>query len=187
MLSTLKSNILLIGFLFILMVTLGVYSNHFHNPFFFDDSHTIVNNSAITSLENWTDFFSNPETFSSLPANRAYRPMVTFLNAVDYYLSGELNSTTFHIHIFFWYAVTVLLFLILMVHLSKKANLLLDFKGKVFILLTSLFFATHTINAETINYICARSDSFSTLFVIVSLLLFINQKTRKYYLFLLKF
>ena len=58
MLSTLKSNILLIGFLFILMVTLGVYSNHFHNPFFFDDSHTIVNNSAITSLENWTDFFS---------------------------------------------------------------------------------------------------------------------------------
>ena len=85
MLSTLKSNILLIGFLFILMVTLGVYSNHFHNPFFFDDSHTIVNYSAITNLENWTDFFSNPETFSSLPANRAYRPMVTLLNAVDYF------------------------------------------------------------------------------------------------------
>ena len=185
MLSTLKSNILLIGFLFILMVTLGIYSNHFHNPFFFDDSHTIVNNSAITSLENWTDFFSNPETFSSLPANRAYRPMVTFLNAVDYSLSGELNSTTFHTHIFFWYIVTVLLFLILMVHLSKKANLLFDFKAKVFIVLTSLFFATHTINAETINYICARSDSFSTLFVLVSLLLFINQKTRKYHLYLL--
>ena len=52
MLSTLKSNILLIGFLFILMVTLVVYSNHFHNPFFFVDFHTIVNNSAITSLEN---------------------------------------------------------------------------------------------------------------------------------------
>ena len=185
MLSTLKSNILLIGFLFILMVTLGIYSNHFHNPFFFDDSHTIVNNSAITSLENWTDFFSNPETFSSLPANRAYRPMVTFLNAVDYSLSGELNSTTFHTHIFFWYVVTVLLFLILMVHLSKKANLLFDFKAKVFIVLTSLFFATHTINAETINYICARSDSFSTLFVLVSLLLFINQKTRKYHLYLI--
>ena len=185
MLSTLKSNILLIGFLFILMVTLGIYSNHFHNPFFFDDSHTIVNNSAITSLENWTDFFSNPETFSSLPANRAYRPMVTFLNAVDYSLSGELNSTTFHTHIFFWYVVTVLLFLILMVHLSKKANLLFDFKAKVFIVLTSLFFATHTINAETINYICARSDSFSTLFVLISLLLFINQKTRKYHLYLI--
>ena len=185
MLSTLKSNILLIGFLFILMITLVVYSNHFYNPFFFDDSHTIVNNSAIASLENWTDFFSNPETFSSLPANRAYRPMVTFLNAVDYSLSGELNSTTFHTHIFFWYVVTVLLFLILMVHLSKKANLLFDFKAKVFIVLTSLFFATHTINAETINYICARSDSFSTLFVLISLLLFINQKTRKYHLYLL--
>ena len=102
--------------------------------------------------------------------------MVTFLNAVDYSLSGELNSTTFHTHIFFWYVITVLLFLILMVHLSKKANLLFDFKAKVFIVLTSLFFAAHTINAETINYICARSDSFSTLFVLISLLLFINQK-----------
>jgi len=51
-------------------------------------------------------------------------------------------------------------------------------------LLTTLFFATHTINAETINYICARSDSFSSLCVIASLLLFINKKTRKYHLYL---
>ena len=187
MLSTIKHNTLLIGFIITVIVTVLVYSNHFHNPFFFDDSHTIVNNSAITTLENWTDFFSNPETFSSLPANRAYRPMVTFLNAVDYSISGELNPTTFHIHIFFWHLVTVFLFLILIVHLSKKANFLLDFKTKVFIVFTSLFFATHTINAETINYICARSDSFSTLFVLVSLLLFINQKTRKYYLYLPSF
>ena len=187
MLSTIKHNTLLIGFIITVIVTVLVYSNHFHNPFFFDDSHTIVNNSAITTLENWTDFFSNPETFSSLPANRAYRPMVTFLNAVDYSISGELNPTTFHIHIFFWHLVTVFLFLILVVHLSKKANFLLDFKTKVFIVFTSLFFATHTINAETINYICARSDSFSTLFVLVSLLLFINQKTRKYYLYLPSF
>ena len=187
MLSTIKHNTLLIGFIITVIVTVLVYSNHFHNPFFFDDSHTIVNNSAITTLENWTDFFSNPETFSSLPANRAYRPMVTFLNAVDYSISGELNPTTFHIHIFFWHLFTVFLFLILIVHLSKKANFLLDFKTKVFIVFTSLFFATHTINAETINYICARSDSFSTLFVLVSLLLFINQKTRKYYLYLPSF
>ena len=75
--STIKHNTLLIGFIITVIVTVLVYSNHFHNPFFFDDSHTIVNNSAITTLENWTDFFSNPETFSSLPANRAYRPMVT--------------------------------------------------------------------------------------------------------------
>ena len=83
-----KNNLLLFGFLLTLLITLGIYSNHFNNPFFFDDSHTIVNNSAITSLENWTTFFTNPETFSSLPANRAYRPMVTFFNAIDYAISG---------------------------------------------------------------------------------------------------
>ena len=57
MLSTIKHNTLLIGFIITVIVTVLVYSNHFHNPFFFDDSHTIVNNSAITTLENWTDFF----------------------------------------------------------------------------------------------------------------------------------
>ena len=155
--------LLLIGFLLTLLITLGIYSNHFNNPFFFDDSHTIVNNSAITNLDNWTSFFTNPETFSSLPANRAYRPVVTFLNAIDYAISGELNPLTYHIHIFFWYIITVLLFLVLMIHLSKKANLAMDYKSKIFLTLTTLFFATHTINAETINYICARSDSFSTL------------------------
>ena len=183
----LKNNLLLFGFLFTILITLGIYFNHFNNPFFFDDSHTIVNNSAITSLDNWTSFFTNPETFSSLPANRAYRPMVTFLNAIDYAISGELNPLTYHIHIFLWYIITVLLFLVLMIHLSKKANLAMDYKSKIFLTLTTLFFATHTINAETINYICARSDSFSTLCVLISLLLFINLQTRKYYLYLFPF
>ena len=123
--SMIKNNLLLFGFLLTLLITLGIYSNHFNNPFFFDDSHTIVNNSAITSLENWTTFFTNPETFSSLPANRAYRPMVTFFNAIDYAISGELNPLTYHIHIFFWYIITVLFFLVLMTHLSKKANLVI--------------------------------------------------------------
>ncbi len=185
--SMIKNNLLLLGFLLTLLITLGIYSNHFNNPFFFDDSHTIVNNSAITNLDNWTSFFTNPETFSSLPANRAYRPMVTFLNAIDYAISGELNPLTYHIHIFFWYIITVLLFLVFMTHLSKKANLSIDFKSKIFLILSTLFFATHTINAETINYICARSDSFSTLCVLISLLLFINMQARKYYLYLFPF
>ena len=120
MMSTLKNNVMLIGFLLILLITLLVYTNHFSNPFFFDDSHTIVNNSAITTLENWTSFFTNPETFSSLPANRAYRPMVTFLNAIDYAISGKLSPKTYHIHIFFWYIITILLLLILMTHLYKN-------------------------------------------------------------------
>ena len=177
----------IIGITMVLVLTLLVYSNHFNNPFFFDDSHTIVTNGAITQISNWSSFFKDATTFSSLPANRAYRPMMTLMNAIDFNIGGGLNAKYFHIHIFFWYLVTIILFFILCNSLFLKAinDPSKKFAITIVSLFTTLYFATHTINAETINYICARSDSFSTLCVIVSLLLFINQKSRKYHLYLL--
>lgn len=176
----------IIGMTMVLVLTLLVYSNHFNNPFFFDDSHTIVTNGAITQISNWSSFFKDATTFSSLPANRAYRPMMTLMNAIDFNIGGGLNAKYFHIHIFFWYLVTIILFFILCNSLFLKAinDPSKKFAITIVSLFTTLYFATHTINAETINYICARSDSFSTLCVIVSLLLFINQKSRKYHLYL---
>ena len=175
------------GLILVLILTSLVYSNHFNNPFFFDDSHTIQSNQAITSLDEWTGFFTDASTFSSLPANRSYRPMITLMNAIDYKLAGGLNPSYFHYHIFFWYLVTIVLFFGLIHSLYTKSvqNQVSEFNILLVSLLTTLFFALHTINAETVNYICARSDSFSTLCVIVSLLLFINSKTRKYHLYIL--
>ena len=182
-LKTLK----IIGLILVLITTTLVYSNHFENPFFFDDSHTIESNQAITSLNEWTSFFTDAKTFSSLPANRAYRPMITLMNAVDYKIAGGLNPTYFHYHIYFWYLLTIVLFFILIHTLFKKSALkeIKELPILMVSLITTLFFAVHTINAETINYICARSDSFSTLCVIASLLLFINKSTRKLHLYLL--
>ena len=176
----------IIGLFIVLILTLLVYSNHFNNPFFFDDSHTIVTNSAITQIGNWPSFFTDATTFSSLPANRAYRPMMTLMNAIDYNIGGGLNAKYFHIHIFLWHLLTIVLFFVLCNGLFLRAihDPSKKFPITIISLFTTLFFATHTINAETINYICARSDSFSTLCVIVSLLLFINQKSRKYHLYL---
>ena len=116
-LKTLK----ILGLILVLITTTLVYSNHFENPFFFDDSHTIESNQAITSLNEWTSFFTDAKTFSSLPANRAYRPMITLMNAVDYKIAGGLNPTYFHYHIYFWYLVTVVLFFILIHTLFKKS------------------------------------------------------------------
>jgi len=172
-----------IGLIIVLLFTTIIYLNHFDNPFFFDDSHTISSNNSIKSLENSFDFFTNAETFSSLPANRAYRPWVTLMNAIDYKL-GKGNSKAFHIHIFFWFLILIVLVYILSKKIFQKSN----FKSKwisVSALLGSAWFALHTANAETINYICARSDSFSTLAIVASLLLYINPITKKYYLYLL--
>lgn len=168
----------------ILVLTLIAYLSHFDNPFFFDDTHTISENESIQTLSNWTSFFTDAKTFSSLPANRAYRPMITLMNAIDYAIAGGLNSKYFHFHIFFWFLTLIVLVYLLTKHLYLKS--LKEYK---WIGITSLFatawFALHAANAETINYICARSDSFSTLCIVASLLLFIHPKSRKWHLYLI--
>src|SRR5476649_2444886 len=75
------------------------YSNHFHNPFHFDDDHTIVSNNAIRSNKNIPSFFKDARTTSSLPANQAYRPGLTTLNAIDYWIGGKSEPDSFYFHI----------------------------------------------------------------------------------------
>ena len=126
----------IIGLFIIIVITTLIYSNHFKNPFFFDDSHTIVTNSAITDLTNWTTFFTDATTFSSLPANRAYRPMITLMNAIDYFMAGKLDASYFHYHIFVWFLVTVVLFFILSKKLYQTS---VEIKTSPVIVLVSLF------------------------------------------------
>jgi len=170
--------------LVILFTTLLVYLNHFDNPFFFDDTHTISENESIRSLDNWTSFFTNPNTFSSIPENRAYRPMITLMNAIDYSFAGGLNARYFHYHIFFWFLTLIILLYFLCKHIYKES-----FTNYRWVGITALFatawFAFHTANAETINYICARSDSFSTLCITASLLLYISPFGRKWHLYII--
>ena len=92
-------------FVFLLLTAVTTaYANHFFNAFHFDDFHTIVNNSYIRSLANIPRFFTDATTFSSLPSNQSYRPLVTTTLAIDYVLGGG--------GIFFFHLSTFLLFLV---------------------------------------------------------------------------
>src|SRR6266853_6232567 len=77
----------------------AAYANHFHNSFHFDDAHTIETNAAIRDLQNIPLFFHDATTFSSLPSNQSYRPLVSTLLAIDYRLGG-LHTFWFHLSIF---------------------------------------------------------------------------------------
>ena len=68
--SSKNTKIFLLGFA-ILIIVLVSYSNHFTNGFYFDDSHVINSNGAIRDIGNIALFFTDPTTFSSLPANQA--------------------------------------------------------------------------------------------------------------------
>src|SRR5471030_1393365 len=99
-----------LGGALLLVAILAVYANHFHNSFHFDDAHTIVNNAAIRELRNIPLFFRDATTFSSLPSNQSYRPLVSTLLAIDYRLAGGLKPFWFHFSIFaLFVALTLLL------------------------------------------------------------------------------
>src|SRR5438067_1026951 len=80
----------LVLFLILALAVAITYSNHFNNGFHLDDSHAVVNNVYIQGLKNIPLFFKDANTFSSLPSNQSYRPIVTTTLAIDYWLGKGL-------------------------------------------------------------------------------------------------
>src|SRR5467141_5005994 len=98
-----------VGSSLLVFTLIAAYANHFHNSFHFDDAHTIENNAAIRELKNIPLFFRDATTFSSLPSNQSYRPLVSTLLAIDYSL-GHGQPFWFHLSIFaLFIALTLLL------------------------------------------------------------------------------
>ncbi len=97
------------GFFWLLtaVLTAGIaiaYSNHFGNGFHFDDSHVIEENLNIRSLANIPKFFTDATTFSALPTNQSYRPVLTTLFAIAY-RAGRGSPVGFHIIAFSMFIV----------------------------------------------------------------------------------
>lgn len=174
----------LLSLLVVFLITWLAYSNHFQNDFHFDDHHTIVRNTSIRDLKNIPHFFVDATTTSTLPTNQAYRPGLTTLNALDFYLSGKNKPEPFQYHLSIFISFLLLGFLIF---LLQKHILDLTLKttiNSLIAILACAFYLLHTANAETINYIIARSDSFSTLMIVLSFVLYIYlPKSRKLHLY----
>jgi hypothetical protein len=148
----------------------GVWSNHFENAFQFDDAHSIVGNPWIRSLANVPRFFGDATTFSTLPANQSWRPLLSTTYAVDYWLGGGLKPFWFHLDSFVWFVgMAVLLFVMFRGVLRDAA----PGAAEVLALFGAALFGVHAANAETVNYISARSDLLSTFFLLLAFWLFV--------------
>lgn len=165
-----KLSRILLSVVMVLALT-GVYWNHFDNAFHFDDMHTIVNNQFITDIRYVPRIFVDAQTTSSLPTNQAYRPVVTTLNAVDYWLAGGLDPRVFHWHIFLEFLVLLAVLYLVLLEVFASAT---GKRHHYVALFGTAFFAFHTATAETINYIISRSDGFSTLMVLLGFLIFVK-------------
>ncbi len=165
-----KTKTLLFLLLLIGAVTL-TYSNHFHNSFHFDDSHTIQNNLFIQDIKNIPLFFKDGTTFSSLPQNQSYRPVVSTSLAIDYWLGHGYDLFYFHLSSFILFllqGILMFFFIFKLLDISFKNT----WNFYIAAVATS-WYMLHPANAETINYIIARSDLQSTFFVLLGLVLYI--------------
>lgn len=148
------------------------YSNSFQNGFHFDDYHTVVDNPAIRSLKNIPRFFSDASTFSVLPANRTYRPLVSTSLAIDYALGDGYHPLWFHLIPFAIYLLQ--LFAMLLFFLAIYKQFLGDIESYFIALAAVSWYGVHPAMAETVNYIIQRGDIFSTFGVVAALALYVQ-------------
>lgn len=170
--------------LIIAISILVAYSNHYNNTFHFDDSHTVQNNSYIRDIKNIPLFFKDATTFSTLPSNQSYRPIVSTTLAIDYWLGNSLDPFWFQVSATIWHIALCILIYFLFLKLNAFA--IDESKQKRIALFATLIFAVHPAGAETVNYVIQRGDLQSAFFVVLAMILYLySEKSRKYYLYLL--
>lgn len=187
-----KKHQLYLYWIILIGLILFSYRNHFDNDFHFDDGHTIQNNAYIRDIHNIPKFFVvGSETFSTLPANQLYRPMVSTSLALDYWLSSHLDSTGngYNTHYYHWSMMLTFLLLLWFLYkvLLKVFEKAWSHEWNSYIALgATAIYGMHTVNAETLNYIISRSDLLSSLFVLISFYIFLYfPQKRKYALYLI--
>ena len=168
----------------LLLAALWTYSNHFDNDFQFDDGHAIVENSYIKNLANIPLFFRDGKTLDSLPQNQTYRPFLVTTFAVDYWLGNGHRPRIYHRTTFLLFLLQAVLMYFLYMRVLLRAQV--SPWNQLVAGLAVAWYVLHPANAETINYILSRSDSLSTLFVVLGFVVFqYSRWARKWHLYLL--
>jgi protein O-mannosyl-transferase len=162
----------------------AAYSNHFQNSFHFDDSHTVIDNVFIRDLYNIPRFFTDATTFSALPANRTWRPIVSLSLALDYRLGGGAKPLWFHISTFFWFLVQLALMFVM--YRSILDSVEPQPANRFIALFAVMWYGLHPATAETVNYVIQRGDLYATLGVVGALVMYIRLPAlRRYGVYLL--
>ena len=150
------------------VAVLAGYANSMDNGFHFDDEHSLTGNPHISTLENATDFFTDPQLFSRNVGSQMYRPIVLLTYALDY-AAGGLDARVFHrTNTLIHGAVATLIY-----------PAMLGFGAAVGAAwAAALLFAVHPLGAEPVNYISSRSESLAALFLLCSFVLHTRGRSR---------
>lgn len=170
MISKTKLNI--IAIFTILTWTTLIYINTFDNSFHYDDERVILYNQSLKNISNFTNIFS-PQSYMGM----GNRPISDLTLALNYHFN-EFNVFGYHlVNLLIHLAVCILVYFIANKLLSRANQYCKIEKNRniyqLFPLFSSLLYALHPINTQSVNYISARSSTLCVLFMLISVFLFI--------------
>jgi tetratricopeptide (TPR) repeat protein len=139
-----------------------VYLNALHNPFVYDDYHTVVEN---PSLLNLTDI-------RTIVLHTVTRPLINFSYALDRAMWGP-SPFGFHLTNLVLHAFNVFLVFQLAWILAKDrgdANAATPVRPDIVASATAVLFAVHPMMTEAVGYISGRSEVLCATFFILALI-----------------
>jgi tetratricopeptide (TPR) repeat protein len=154
-----------------------IYASTFGYPFYFDDSHYIVNNYAIHNPANLLKLWTSASYYSVTPENWGYRPFTTFIQSLAW-ITGNGAFWPFHLEKIVLHTVTCFFLYRVWEKLWNTPGFFpspiptLRWNGlgsahewtltpKRVAMATALFFAIHPANTEVMDYISASSTLLS--------------------------
>lgn len=167
-----------------LLLFTAAYSNSLRNAFAFDDLHVIQTNAFIRDLANVPRFFTDAGTFSNLPQNAVYRPLVTLTLAFDHWRAGGPDPLQFHVTQLVLFAALGALLTLFYRRVFDTADTVSWHRWAA--LFAAALYCVHTGNSQVGNYISARSELLAALGVVGSFVLYIDvPASRRLQLYLL--
>jgi hypothetical protein len=136
-----------------------VYLNALHNPFVYDDFHTVVENPSLHRLAN-------------LPAIVLYavtRPLVNLSYAIDYAAWGRAPFG-FHLTSVLLHMLNVALLFVLAQKFVEDSNETLRDRYRLEAFAAAALFAVHPVMSEAVGYVSGRSEVLCGSFFLIALL-----------------
>jgi hypothetical protein len=131
-------------------MAISVYANALHNPFVYDDYHTVIENTSIQRVTNLRAIFWHDVT----------RPVVNFSYAVDRAVWGPATFG-FHLTSVLIHSLNV----VLLFTLARRMRL-----DVLPAFAAAALFAVHPMMTEAVGYVSGRSEVLCATFVLVALL-----------------
>jgi tetratricopeptide (TPR) repeat protein len=158
----------------IVALAIAAYHVALDGSFHFDDMHAVVDNPAIRSLGNLGRFFVDPTTFTVLPQDENYRPMLLVTYALTAHWFGVSAPAFIAVNLAIHISCALMIWLIA----RRVRNILGRPPSEEVAWLTGAIFAVHPLFSECVNYVHSRSESLSALFSLISIYCYLRGREK---------